>query len=665
MKNLLFLAVVAGSPASPVQKVIQLVSELKTKVEQDLANESAAMEKYSEFCDDEQSEKGFAIKTAAREIEGYNAVIEDTTGKIQQLSSVLESSAQQSAKKGAEAQSATDVRNSENTDFKAAEKELVEAVDTLARAVVIVKRELSFAQGSAAGASSNRKMEALSSAISTVIDSAFIDTSSKKKLKSFLSASADNELSLHQPQATTHVYENHSGGIIETLEEMKDKAEASLNSLRRDEMKAKHAYQMIKQSLDDAVTVLEKEIREANASKSSAAERLAKAQGDLATTQAAKAADEAYVSKLTSDCRSKAQEFDERQKSAQAEIAALVKGHEILSAKFSGFAQISVHRQTINNESFDARDKAQALLKKLGRTYNSFAMMQIANAAAKDPFAKVRGLIESMISKLLQQAQEEATHDSFCKEETAKSTKAREEKTSSSDKYQARIDEANAAIAELKNEVSTLSTEISDIDNSNKNAAALRADEKKEFDVASKDYRESAEAVTQALVVLKDFYRGASLIQQAPEFGSTRGDAGHSIIEILETAESDFTRLLAEAETSESEAIASYKSLTQANKVARSTKEASVKAKTSEIKSTEVALTHHSEDLDTVSKELDAVHEYLSKLKSQCESRAQTYEERKAKREAELAGLKEALAILQGDDVAVLLQKKSTGFLKA
>jgi chromosome segregation ATPase len=123
-----------------------------------------------------------------------------------------------------------------------------------------------------------------------VIAAAWIDSSSRSKLKSFLSTEADDELSLKvkQPQATTSNYENHSTSIVSTLEDMKDKAEATLNSLRREEMQAKHAFEMIKQSLSDAITNLSKEIDESQAQSGAAQEKLAKAQGNLASTDAAR-----------------------------------------------------------------------------------------------------------------------------------------------------------------------------------------------------------------------------------------------------------------------------------------------------------------------------------------------------------------------------------------
>jgi len=656
----LLVAATAVSAGSPVQKVIQLIGELQGKVQKNLDAESKAMDEYSSFCDDESTEKNYAIKDAGKAINGYSAVIEDTTGQNQEMASEIESSGSEASSKESELKSATDVRENENADFKAAEKELVEAVDTLGRAVVIIKRELSFVQtGKSNNVNVAKKLAALSGALSTVIEASWMPEASRSKMEAFMSTSteADEELSLHQPQASVKAYESKSGGIVETLEDMKDKAETALNNLRRDETKARHAFEMIHQSLSDAVSNLNKEIAEATANKASAGEKLAKAQGDLATTEAAKAADEKYVTKLKAECASKASEWEERQKSASDEMAALAKGKEILSAKF-GFIQTAVKKATNKDDNYDSRDRVLALLRKMGRNYNSYAMMQIANAATSDPFVKIRGMIESMIAKLQKQGQEEATHESFCQEETAKTMKARETKQASVDKYQARIDGAKAGIAEMQQEVTTLTGEVSDIDKSNREAMSMRNTENGDYKTASSDYKEAAEAVTQALVVLKDFYRGASFVQQ-PSFDSSRGDAGHAIIEILETAASDFSRLLSEEEAGESESSNAHKSLLQDNKVAKSSKQASIKAKTSEIKSVEVALTHHSEDMATTNKELDAVLEYAAKLKPQCESRAMTFEERKARREAEIGGLKDALSIL--DDSTSLIQTK--GFL--
>merc|ERR1719198_1449696 len=82
-------------------------------------------------------------------------------------------------------------------------------------------------------------------------------------------------------------------------------------------------------------------------------------------------------------------------------------------------------------------------------------------------------------------------------------------------------------------------------------------------------------------------------------------------------------------------------------------KGAEAKAKASEVKSVKNSLEMAKEDQASTSKELDAVNAYIDKLRPECESKAMSYEEKKAAREAEIQGLKDALEILSGKGVAL------------
>merc|ERR1719316_281615 len=82
------------------------------------------------------------------------------------------------------------------------------------------------------------------------------------------STDGDEDLSL-QPQAKTSAYEGHGGGILDTLSDMKEKAEATLSDARTAEMKAQHGYEMLKQSLDTEISTMQKRMSEATTEKSS------------------------------------------------------------------------------------------------------------------------------------------------------------------------------------------------------------------------------------------------------------------------------------------------------------------------------------------------------------------------------------------------------------
>merc|ERR1719326_1067594 len=481
----------------------------------------------------------------------------------------------------------------------------------------------------------------------------------------------DDDLSFSQPQAKMVAYESSSGGIVKTIEEMQGKAEDTLSALRKKEMSDAQSFAMLEQGLKDEVAHGEDKLSTAKTGKATNEQAKETASGKLVETEKSKAADEEYAGTLKTECETKASEWEARQKSATEEMGAIDKAKEILVSGVTAFAQVSSKTRRWNpddDEESDAvsekREKVVTILKQLGKTHHSFAFAQLASMATSDPFVKIRGLIEDMIAKLLKEAEEEATQKAFCDKEMGASTTSKEEKTMTLDKLSARIDGASTTIAENTESIKTLEAEVAEIDKAQAEATAIRNTEKEDYMKASKDFKESAEAVAKAIEVLKNFYEGSfvqvssetSLKSKQPEFGGAKSDIASTIISVLEMSEEDFTTLLAETEATEDEAAKAYEALTKENKMSKVTKETEAKGKASEVKSLTVQLGHSKEDHASVSAELDAVLAYIDKLKPQCVEKAMSYAEKKAAREAEIEGLKEALSILSG---SMFLQTKA------
>merc|ERR1712113_1308968 len=77
--------------------------------------------------------------------------------------------------------------------------------------------------------------------------------------------------------------------------------------------------------------------------------------------------------------------------------------------------------------------------------------------------------------------------------------------------------------------------------------------------------------------------------------------------------------------------------------------ESDVKYETQEAIGLDKKVSELSKDLETTNTELAAVNDYWSKITGRCIAKPETYEERKRRREAEIAGLKEALSILENE----------------
>merc|ERR1719487_2888660 len=528
----------------------------------------------------------------------------------------------------------------EKAAFEEAEKELVGTVDELAGGIVQVKRGASLLQV-------KKNLKPMVDVLSKIIEASGVQGAKKRALGAFLQSTENDDLSIKAPQATTSDYSSHSGGIVETLEDMKAKAEDQLSSARKGAMESKHNYDMVKMSVEQELGNLKNQLSSATATKAATAEALGKAKGDLAQVEKSKAADEEYKSTTEMDCQSTAEAWAVREKDAAAETEAIEKAKQILADGVKAFIQTSSKSKQVEEDDMVAarRERLVAALKKMSLKFHSFALTQLAHRASQDPFAKIKGMISDMIEKLLNEANEEATHKAFCDEELSKSRSSQEEKTIKLDKYQARIDSATTTMAELGEAIKSLEGELAEMDANLAEASKIRTEEHNDYVKASSDYSDSAKAVAAATQVLKSYYEGAfiqlsaktSVKSKQPAFGGASSDVGGTIISVLEVAESDFTKLLADAEAAEESATAAFTKLSDEAKVTKASKQAEIKGKQSEIRALRVNLQNYNEDKASVGEELDAVLAYLDKLKPECEVKVMSYEEKVARREAEIS----------------------------
>jgi len=304
--------------------------------------------------------------------------------------------------------------------------------------------------------------------------------------------------------------------------------------------------------------------------------------------------------------------------------------------------------------------KALRFVRDLARKQKSPALAQLAQRMSSmirssngdDIFAKVKGLIKGMIEKLLDEAAADASHKAYCDKELAESNAKKDDLEDEIAKLTAKIDSMSARSAQLKSEVKALQNELAELARAQAEMDKIRSEEKAVYDTNRPEIEEGIEGVKLALKVLKEYYAKEDKSHEAAE------GAASGIIGLLEVVESDFTKSLAEMIATEEAAVSEYERETKENEVLKATKEQDVKYKTKEAAELDTGVAELSSDRDGTNSELAAVSDYLAKLEDQCIAKPETYEERVARRDAEIAGLKQALEILSGD--AVLLQQASS-----
>merc|ERR1719161_3434265 len=450
---------------------------------------------------------------------------------------------------------------------------------------------------------------------------------------------------------------------LEAFKGLKEKAEQALQRERDQESEDQHNYMLDKQARQQEMHINEDKTDEAKEQRSNLQEEKANAEKERAEAEATKAADMKYLQVLLAECEAGSKAWDQRQEEADAEQAAIMKAMEILSAGVKVFLQISQKEPVMIQADKAATQEArvrQTLInhfRNLGTKLHSISMLNLVNAASVDPMEKVKGLIKKLIVKLQNEAAEAASTHKWCEEENRKNKETKDKTTDKLKTIEVRLEKAEARKVELMDNIEALTTECAEIDDANAEATKIRNEERSTFVKSEADFKMAAQAVLDAIDVLKDFY-GESFMQiettttspikfQAPDLGGAKKDSAGGILMILDTMADEFSKTVAELQSNEREKKKAYEKMTNENAVAKATKEAEIKGAESEVEQLKIAQGQHTDDKSMTEDEMKALLEYIEKLKPTCVGVVMPYAERKAKREAEIEGLKQALTILE------------------
>jgi len=641
---------------TPVQKVIQLLDNMKDKGKKEMEEEQVQYAKFKQFCETTLEEKQRSIVEAAEQMEVLSADIESSQSDAERLTGEIAVHLQKAESASAAQSKSTAIRKEERADFQTALKDYTESIDAIGRALKVLKEDAKNKQDmSLVQLQSVRKLKMLPEEALASID-AFLNKQ-PAKAGALL---AEEQVQAPQPK----VYESSSGGILGMLESLQDKFVDERVSLEKDEAKKKHAYELLVKGLAAEEAQAKKGQQEKSGYKAKAVQAKATGESDLSEATSEHDSDTKYRTDLKVTCEKKASDFDSRQKLRTEELEAISKAQDIISSgAVAGASLVQTKHGTAlaNLRSLKpGQEEVARFLQQQASKLNSRVLSAAAIRAGEDPMAKVRVMIEGLITKLNDQASSEATKKGWCDTELATNKETREEKSDAVDSLSADIDELNAGIAKLGHDVVTLSSELSELNTAMKSATELRQKEKSKNVITIKDAKEAQSAVAQALTVLKEFYAKAgeatALVQTKSHAGQPEvfGDEAYTgmggenggVMAMLEVIETDFARLEARTASAEEAAQKEFEDFMEDSKIDKVTKDKAIEHKNGKKASKSQELTSLEADLQGTHKELDAANEYFEKLKPDCLDASASFAERKAQREAEIKDLEEAMTML-------------------
>lgn len=657
------------SQVTPVQKVIQLMEGMEAKGKEEMHKEQVQFAAYKQWCDDTSASKAASIKEATSQIAILKADIEKARATADALTKEIADLDEDISVWKGDITAATKVREIEKGNYDKTHDDYSESIDALENAIAVLKKQdYDRKQAEPEAFIQVQKLNGLK----------LIPETAKNTIDLFLAQGMDmlksgDYSALAEPEA--NAYEFQSSGVIEMLDKLHAQFTEERTTLEKEEMNSKHAYIMLIEDLEAGISKAETDSTKKSEDKAQELQMKADAEGDLEQTEGVKAADTKYKTDTDATCAQKQSDFESRQALRQEELEAIDKAISIIAGEAvsgnSGKYLPSMLQRTQRAtalamlrvaSSTQVQTHVAEYLRKQAAHLNSRLLAGAAERISEDPFTKVKKLIKDLIVRLMNEATEEAEHKGWCDTELASNAHTRKEKSDAVDKLKSEIDQLTASIAKLGEDIAELTKAVADIDDTVAKATKMRGEEKEKNEQTVVDAKEAQAAVSQALLVLKEFYSKASgataFVQRAkqpeifdsPYKGMQSENGG--VIGMLEVIQSDFARLESDTKASEASSEKEYDELMSDSKIDKTAKSQDIEFKTSKKQDEESALVSKKADLEDTQNELDKALTYFDKLKPSCVDSAVSYEDRVASREQEIESLKEALKILNGQELA-------------
>mmetsp|Transcript_53192 Transcript_53192/g.152435 ORF Transcript_53192/g.152435 Transcript_53192/m.152435 type:complete len:716 (-) Transcript_53192:65-2212(-) len=698
----LLLAAASAAAVTPVEKVISLLEDLKTEVETEGKNEATVYDEFACFCKDTSTSKSDAIIAGRDNIDSLSATIGAKTAAKEEKQAELAARKADQEAMSKELQETEARYAKEKAEYEATAADLSKALSSLESAIkamegskpasLLAIRE-SVEQSLAIADALNLVTEARRQAVSAFLQvdpsdpmykyhSQGIIETLETLLKEFTAEKKQLDDDWAQSKAT---FESTIKSLNSKLEENKkamDQLEADIETLKGDIAEARENLVNAEATLKDDQLYMKDLTERCEVRSKDWDQRSQLRAGELEALTGALDILTSKVSGLDTDVNKRALLL-QRNGTSTDKAASNVSSHP--AAKAASLKSITKHAEAVSflqdaivsagaghsqlrgAASLSARQvKVVALLGKEGKRLGSSVLSTLAISLADDPFLKVKTLIQQLVERLIAEATSEATKKGFCDEKLGMAHKDRDYRMADAKSLDVEIQSLETKLIELEEEIEMLKDAIKQLAEDLRKATELREREHEENLDIMKKAGEGFQAVDEALKILKVFYKQSAkakvLLQASPVDEDTAGagfkgaykgkqESSNGIIGMLEVIKSDFDRTDRTTEAAEKQAHEQFVEFDRSSRADISGKEMKQALDEEDAETTKNTISEKTEDLKTAQELLDSALKQVEDLKPTCIDTGMSFEERVAKREEELAALKNALCILDADGV--------------
>jgi hypothetical protein len=499
-------------------------------------------------------------------------------------------------------------------------------------------------------------------------------------------------------------YSSQSGEIVGMLKAMKDEMDKDLKGAVSAEEEAQKGFDELAAAKKSEIAANSEAIESKTVRSGNLAVSVTTTADDIEDTTGEMKETEAFVANLASQCALKKKEWAERCAMRAEEIAAVSQAIKILNdddaldlfKKTLSLAQSSSLRflQTSASQAVTLRATRAlaAVASKDAKHAQQIALIQFALKAKAVDFSKILAQIDGMVKVL---AEEQATDDetkAFCSKEIGAKDAEQADTEEAIAQSTAAIEDMTEESATLASEIASLQKEIKALDKAVAEATEQRKEEHSEFLTFQTENNAALQLIEKAKNALNKFYRptlykeapkreltdeekilaasGRSdmIATAAPVFAQVRSsdDAApppppatwdayqkkdgksNGVVALMDMLLKELQDGITQAEHEEETAQKDYERLMSDSQASREKMVESITAKEAAKAELDTTIVATKEKKASQEADLSNVKQYLLELHAQCDFIIENYDMRKAARENEVEGLKNAKSVLSG-----------------
>jgi chromosome segregation ATPase len=498
-------------------------------------------------------------------------------------------------------------------------------------------------------------------------------------------------------------YGAQSGEIVGMLKAMKDEMDKDLKGAVSAEEEAQKGFEELAAAKKSEIAAASEAIESKTVRSGNLAVSVTTTADDIEDTTSEMAETEAFVANLASTCAAKKKEWAERCAMRAEEISAVSQAIKILNdddaldlfKKTLSLSQSSIRfLQTSATQAYALRaSKAlAAVASKDSKHAPQLALIQFALKAKAVDFSKILAQIDGMVKVLGEEQKTDDETKAFCDKEISAKDAEKADTEEAIAQSTAAIEEMTEESATLASEIASLQKEIKDLDKAVAEATEQRKTEHAEFLQFQTENNAAVQLIEKAKNALNKFYR-PNLHKEAPKreltdeekilAASGRSDMiataapvfaqvqstddvapppppatwdayqkkdgkSNGVMALMDMLMKELADGITESEHEEETAQKDYERLMSDSQASREKMVESITSKEAAKAELDTSIVATKDKKTSQETDLANVKQYLMDLHAKCDFIIENFDMRKAARENEVEGLKNAKSVLSG-----------------